>query len=125
MKTHDLARALNYLAKMLRGLPNQELDSLRAAGLFPTKRSADLGISLSALAALSKYEKNDWEMVVKEFALAVELRPRDAARDVMGKILNYLADNEAERERITMQARSKNNRPSELSSALEFLLKNG
>lgn len=43
----------------------------------------------------------------------------------MGKILNYLADNEAERERVAMKTREANDEPSELSNALRFLLSNG
>ncbi|MFP9137894.1 hypothetical protein ACLI1C_12015 [Devosia sp. XGJD_8] len=125
MKTHDLGRALTQLGKVLRSLPNQDVDSLGAETFSSQKPDANIGISLSALAALSKFSKTDWEKVVKDFALPIELRQRDAARDIMGKILTYLADNEAERQRIAMSSRSTSDRPSELTSALEFLLKNG
>jgi hypothetical protein len=126
MKTHDLAKALGQLSKMLRALPNQELSDLGAtlsrSGLGT---SVDVGISLSALASLSKFEKSDWEKVVREFELPVDLRPRDAARDVMGKILTYLADNDSERQRVAMKSRVASDEPSELSNALRFLLTNG
>jgi hypothetical protein len=126
MKTHDLAKALTQLGKLLRSLPNQEIgdlgSTLSKSGSGP---SADVGISLSALASLSKFNKSDWEKIAREFELPVDLRPRDAARDVMGKILTYLAENDAERERVAMKARVSTDEPSELSNALRFLLSNG
>jgi hypothetical protein len=126
MKTHDLAKALTQLGKLLRSLPNQELDDLDSTlKKSAASRSTDVGISLSALASLSKFSKSDWEKIAQDFDLPVDLRPRDAARDVMGKILTYLAENDAERERVAMKTRVASDEPSELSSALRFLLSNG
>jgi hypothetical protein len=127
MKTHDLAKALTQLGKVLRALPNQDIDSLGdALNSRPSATTGEVGINLSALAALSKYSKTDWELVAAEFMLPIESRPRDGARDVMGKILTYLADNESERERVAKQSRASTSAaPSELTSALKFLLSNG
>lgn len=126
MKTHDLAKALTQLGKLLRTLPNQDLGDLGSTlSKSASGPSADIGISLSALAALSKFNKSDWEKIAREFELPVDLRPRDASRDVMGKILTYLAENDAERERVAMKSRSATDEPSELSNALRFLLSNG
>ena len=126
MKTHDLAKALAQLSKLLRSLPNQDLDDLGSTlSKSVSGPSVDVGISLSALASLSKFNKSDWEKIAKEFELPVDLRPRDAARDVMGKILTYLAENDAERERVAMKSRATSDEPSELSNALRFLLING
>lgn len=126
MKTHDLAKALTQLGKMLRSLPNQELTELGSTLAISAERpSDDIGVSLSVLAALSKFSKSDWEKTAREFDIPVDIRPRDAARDIMGKILNYLADNDAERERIAMKSSSSDDEPSELSNALRFLLSNG
>ncbi len=125
MKTHELAKALQQLSKILRALPDQELDGFGPA-LAGTNPRQNVGISLSALAALSKYNKSDWEQVVRDFELSIEIRPRDGARDVMGKIITYLAENDAERERVARKSSpSDPNRPSELSNALRFLLNNG
>lgn len=125
MKTHELAKALQHLSKILRGLPNQELDGLGSA-LSGGNTQPNVGISLSALAALSKFNKLDWEQVVRDFELPLEIRPRDGARDVMGKIINYLAENDAERVRVARKSSQADfDRPSELSSALNFLLNNG
>lgn len=123
MKTHDIAKALSVLSKLLRSLPNQELDRLHEA--VAPHQGNSLGVSLSVLASLSKYSKSDWESVVKDFDIPVDIRPRDAARDVMGKILTYLADNDAERARVAERSRVQAGGSSELSSALRFLLSNG
>mgnify|MGYP001084517655 CR=1 FL=1 len=126
MKTHDLAKALTHLSKVLRSLPNQELTELGSTLANSAERpSDDIGVSLSVLAALSKFSKSDWEKTARDFDIPVDIRPRDAARDIMGKILNYLADNDAERERIAMKNSSSDDEPSELSNALRFLLSNG
>ena len=126
MKTHDLAKALAQLVKVLRALPNQDIDDLAPAlSRSIPGRVSDVGVSLSALASLSKFNKADWEQVARDFELPVDIRPRDAARDVMGKILTYLAENDSERKRVEMKARTATDAPSELSSALRFLLSNG
>ncbi|KAA3512588.1 hypothetical protein G6L63_11320 [Agrobacterium vitis] len=125
MKTHELAKALQQLSKLLRSLPNQELDNFGLALTNPVPQQ-QIGISLSALAALSKYNKLDWEKVIRDFELPLEVRPRDGARDVMGKIITFLAENDAERERVARKTSpSGSDRPSELSNALQFLLNNG
>ena len=126
MKTHELAKALTALAKILRSLPNQEMSDFGDA-VASTKEpvSSDLGISLSTLAVFSTYGKSDWQTVIVDFELPIEIRPRDAARDVMGKILTYLAENNQERDRIAKKARSMPESSSELSNALSFLLQNG
>lgn len=126
MKTHDLAKALTQLGKLLRTLPNQDLEDLGSTlSKSASGPSADVGISLSALASLSRFNKSDWEKIARDFELPVDLRPRDAARDVMGKILTYLAENDAERKRVAMKSRVDADEPSELSNALRFLLSNG
>lgn len=126
MKTHDLAKALAQLGKVLRSLPNQELDELGSTLSSSSKGpSNDIGVSLSVLAALSKFSKSDWEKTARDFEIPVDIRPRDAARDIMGKILNYLAENDAERERVALKKIDSDEEASELSNALKFLLTNG
>jgi hypothetical protein len=126
VKTHDLAKALTQLGKVLKGLPNQDLEDLGLSLSESTSSHAsDVGISLSALASLSKFNKSDWEKIIRDYELSIDVRPRDAARDVMGKILTYLAENEAERKRVAMKSHGRSHQPSELSNALRFLLTNG
>tara|TARA_R110002126_G_scaffold210933_1_gene357448 strand:+ start:1262 stop:1639 length:378 start_codon:yes stop_codon:yes gene_type:complete len=124
MKTHDVAKSLTALAKMLRSLPNQELNDF--GDLITSTKDAphsNVGVSLSTLAVFSSYGKSDWERVIDDFDLLIEIRPRDAARDVMGKILTYLAENNEERARIAKKS-SDDTKTSELSNALSFLLNN-
>lgn len=124
MKTHDLSKALQQLSKILRAMPNQDMSDL-GSSLSSEKQPQNVGISLSALAALSKYNKLDWERVVRDFELPIDIRPRDASRDVMGKIITYLAENDAERERVARKSNGPHSEaPSELSNALKFLLSN-
>lgn len=126
MKTHELAKALNALAKMLRSLPNQEIEDF--AEIVEASKStppSDVGISLSTLAAFSNYSKRDWQGVIDDFEFPIQIRARDAGRDVMGKILSYLAENKNERDRVARKSGTINSPSSELSSALNFLLNNG
>lgn len=123
MKTHELSRALTQLGKILRSLPDQEITSFGETVKQSGNPLKDVGISLSALAALSKYTKTDWEKVVQDFEIPVEIRARDAARDVMGKLLTYLAENDDERHRIALKGRGPSE-PTELANALRFLLSN-
>ncbi|MEQ8251549.1 MAG: hypothetical protein RIB41_09960 [Oceanibaculum nanhaiense] len=125
MKTHDIARALTVLAKALRNGPNVPIEE--AAGKLHQNLQQDttgIAVSLSTLASLSSYGKGEWLAVINEFNLPIEIRPRDAARDVLGKLLTYLEQNKAERERITREARNKTKSSSEVTSALQFLLRN-
>lgn len=126
MKTHDLAKALAQLSKLLRALPNQSLEEFGSfKAMSAPSVGADVGISLAALASLSKFSKADWEKIARDYDLPVDLRPRDAARDVMGKVLTYLAENDAVMKRVAMKSRNDSAEPSELSNALRFLLSNG
>jgi hypothetical protein len=126
MKTHELAKALNILAKALRAAPNMPLDALEnALGSPKNSGTADIAVSLSTLASLSSYGKSEWFSIIEEYNLPIEIRPRDAARDVLGKILKYLEENASERERVAREAQNRSKTSSELNNALRFLLNNG
>ncbi|WP_306257379.1 hypothetical protein [Pararhizobium sp. IMCC21322] len=125
MKTHELAKSLTALSKILRSVPNQELSDFgNLVSATKDAPSAERGISLSTLAVFSTYGKSEWQTVIADFDLPIEIRPRDAARDVMGKILTYLAENSQERDRIARKSLNTPKTTSELSNALSFLLKN-
>lgn len=126
MKTHEIAKALTALAKALRSLPDSEIEDLPSLiANERTRDSANIAISLSTLAQLSAYGKTEWIDVIRDFNLPIEVRPRDAARDVLGKLLSYLEQNKEERDRISREARSRSRSSSEVTSALQFLLRNG
>lgn len=124
MKTHDVAKALEALAKMLKAVPNQELDQL--AGQFDRGKSFmtsdEIRVSLSHLAALSRVDKQEWLALVEEFGFPIKVRPRDASRDILGKLLRYLEEHEEARERLAKSRTSKQASP-ELLDALNTLLR--
>ncbi|WP_390915196.1 hypothetical protein [Pseudosulfitobacter sp. SM2401] len=125
MKTHDFAKALTQMSRLLRKMPNSHMDELETILAPPqVKKTAEIAVSLTMLASLSTYGKKEWEAIISEYALPIELRPKDAARDVLGKLLRYLEANSDERERVSREA-NRGNTSSELNSALKFLLKNG
>ncbi|WP_417819049.1 hypothetical protein [Tritonibacter scottomollicae] len=125
MKTHEMAKALSELAKVLRAMPNVEAQNLpkllegRKEG-----QTAEIAVSLSTLASLASYGKTEWVAVIKDFDLPIEVRPRDAARDVLGKLLTYLEENKEARVKLSSEAKSRAKSSNEVSSALQFLLKN-
>lgn len=126
MKTHDLARHLRHLAKILDALPNEELDFFDPRKVQrPPPDNADIPVALSTLVSLAEFDKRQWEDLIKEFGFPIDLRPRDASRDVLGKLLNYLATNRDARERVVIRAREGRTKTSpELMRALNLLLKN-
>ncbi len=125
MKTHEFAKALSQMARILRSGPNQPMEEMEAVFSPPTsKKNAEIAVSLTMLASLSTFGKKEWEGVIKEYNLPIEIRPRDAARDVLGKLLRYLEENSDERERVSREA-NRGRTSSELNSALKFLLSNG
>ncbi|MNL70966.1 hypothetical protein D3C87_1960450 [compost metagenome] len=61
---------------------------------------------------------------MSEYDIDIEIRPRDANRDIVGKILNYLAANPMARENLLKTGSKKNvSESAELANALNLLLK--
>ena len=125
MNTYDAAKTLSSLASALRAAPNQSLDELaEGGGRKVDSRSVDVPRALSMLVALSHFDKVQWMQVADELRLPVDIRPRDASRDIMWKILKYLEANPEARNRLTHSAsRQRSQTSPELAQALEFLLK--
>ncbi|MCI1050577.1 hypothetical protein [Stenotrophomonas maltophilia] len=125
MKTHDMASALTEMAKALKAMPNVELSSaLQPGGLQGGDKTAEIAVSLATLASLSSYGKNEWVSVIVEYDLPIIIRPRDAARDVLGKLLAYLEENKSAREKLTEDVQRRSKSSNEVSNALRFLLGN-
>lgn len=103
MKTHDLARTLELLANALREGANIEIEQLpNFVRRFPaTLRSDEIKIGLSHLVALSRVDRRQWIALINEYRFPIEMRPRDASRDILGKLLSYLEKNAEARERLT------------------------
>jgi len=125
MNTHDAARVLSQLATALRSAPSQSFDELSEGGRRKVdEQSVDVPRALSMLVALSHFDKMQWLQVAEDLKLPVDIRPRDASRDIMWKILRYLESNPEARTRLTNSAaRTRSQTSPELAQALDFLLK--
>lgn len=132
MQTHELAEALKKLAVFLKRGPNIDINdlSLLLGMSSPILKSEsrskdDLPIALSALLKLSRVDKNDWIELIKELGLHIEVRPRDASRDILGKVLKVLESEPDARDRLQRRVRNKEAHGSpELARALSSLLNN-
>jgi len=137
MKTHDLAKALTHLARVLRAGPNVDFEELTNLSTYltqsrPTKvvkeadrrDQADKGTALALLAEMASYNKQELLELTDYLGIPVEVRKADAVRDILGKILKYIHENPAVRDRLVSNV--SDNRPersSSLARALEILMK--
>jgi hypothetical protein len=125
MKSHQVAKVLRTLAEMLQRGPDSELDELFVSGQNPAPvPTSQIAVNLSTLAELARIDKQQWLTFVREYSLPVETRPRDAARDILGKVLNYLESNPEARRALKERATKRVSETSpELMRAFAFLLK--
>lgn len=125
MRTHEIARILSSLAAALRQGPNVPLDKLREPQRGRgSARTSDLPAALSTLVALSKFNKSQWQAVIKEYRLPISVPPVSSTRDIVWKILRHLEQDVAARRRVRMAAeRTRSDISPELMNALDSLLK--
>ena len=127
MNTHELSRALNVLSRVLKSGPIMEIENM--SDLFGVKSKKNMStkeikIGLSHLVALSSVDKNKWIDLIKEYNFPINVRPRDASRDVLGKLLRYLERNYEARERIKRSTYDEGIKASsQLMKALDSLLR--
>lgn len=130
MKSHDLAKYLSVIVRILKSGPNVEIEDLSLSGNTltppskPTVDSEDIPQALNILVGLNNIPKQQWVALIDEFGFDIEIRARDANRDIYGKLLNYLSENPHEREKLL---RKRGRRPitssAELANALTLLMK--
>ena len=127
MKTHELARALKQLGDILSASPNLELREVCVASADTVRkgRSSNMAVSLSTLVDLARVDKQQWLSFIEENQFPIETRPRDAARDILGKLLVYLEENAEARQKLKAIATRKagGQASPELMKALAYLLK--
>jgi hypothetical protein len=123
--THEAARVLSALASALRKAPNVALDELHNLALIGgNSKSSDLPVALGALVAVSGFKKPEWEAVIKEYRLPIQVKPAESTRDVLGKIVQHLAQDPDSRKRLKQAAqRARPDISPALMNALDFLLK--
>lgn len=127
MKTHELADALEGLAKILRFGKNEEFKDLSRFKLidFVKARTSDeqLVVNLYTLVNLSKIDKARWKDFIEENSLPIEVKSTYSIRDTLGKILNYLEKNPIAIENIKKNVNKKSGSSvNELDKAFQIFL---
>lgn len=133
MRAHEFASYLTKLARILKEGPNFDFDEMHEIGSFYrysaqqriTKReqSENLPVALNALLSLSSIDKKEWTNLIMELGLPIEVRGRDASRDLLGKVLKLLEQDPEARDRLSRRVRHSSDRASpELMRALSSLL---
>lgn len=125
MKTHSLAKELIALGEALLSGPNIDTKKLSLGDLPnpPDTGEAEMAFGITTLAQLSKYTRSEWVQFADDHKIPVSFNQRDSGRNIMGKIMSYLASNDAEIQRVrdsVEQGRGSSNR---LNQALNTLLK--
>lgn len=124
MKTHEIAKALQILANALRRGPDQPIeDFARGARHRPGIKAGSVPAALSALVALADFDKAQWQAFIEEYKFPIDVRPRDASRDILGKLLKFLEENPEARRRLRNPPKERSDISPELVDALRHLLK--
>lgn len=125
MMTHDLARALSALAKVLREAPNSDIKEIEQVFGQPRliQNTSSIAVNLSTLVELSRVDRRQWMSLITEYGFPISMRPRDASRDILGKLLRYLEENPAARQKLKAGVIGRGQASPELMKALAVLLK--
>lgn len=130
MKSHDFAKQLALMSKVLKSGPNVELEDLDISRVNPSPsdmakvRIDDIPQALNMLVGLNNVQKQDWIDLIRDYGFEIEIRPRDANRDIYGKLLKFLSDNPTARQRLlSKKGRHQASVSPELTDALNLLLK--
>lgn len=126
MKTHEFAKALSTFAKILRAGPDIELEDLSLSSSYQkveALKEQEIPAALYTLVRLNDVSKAQWLELIEEFGIDVEVRPRDANRDIVGKILSFLATNPEARMKLLKGNKRNISQSVELANALNLLLK--
>jgi len=124
VKTHELARLLRQLADFLDSGINIEITRARVSDSNSVRESSSgLAVNLSTLAELSRIDKSQWVSLIDELGIRIPIRQRDASRDILGKLLVYLEQNEDARNKLKNRVSRKGEIASpDLTRALASLL---
>lgn len=133
MRAHEFASYLSKLSRILKQGPDFDFDQMHEVDSFhrhanrrmQSERGAieNLPVALDALLSLSRIDKGEWAKFILELGLPIAVRPRDASRDLLGKVLRLLEQDPDARERLTRRVKHSSERASpELMRALSSLL---
>lgn len=126
MKSHSLARELIALGEALLQMPNVEtksLSSLLNSKSVPSKKDQEMAFGVTTLAQLSQYSKPEWLSFADTHGIPIAFNRQDSSRNIMGKIMSYLAENRSEMERVRDSVVSDTGSSNRLNSAFSILLK--
>jgi hypothetical protein len=126
MKTHSLAKELITLGNALLEGPNidtKKLSSLIMSGPTDATHHEEMAFGITTLAQLSKYKRTEWVQFANDHSIPVEFNERDSARNIMGKIMSYLANNEDEIKRVRNSVSHSKETSNRLNQALNTLLR--
>jgi hypothetical protein len=130
MLTHELAEALRKLAAALKRGPNVDVGQISLMEDFfapsrrPRPRTEDLPLALNALLSLSRFDKYEWMDLIEALGLPIQVRARDASRDILGKVLKVLEQEPGAREQLERHVKAQRASASpELARALSSLLR--
>lgn len=129
MKTHDVARALNTLARALRDGENATLDSISIQTLGTAHPELSLGANapaaLALLVRLAAYSKNEWRTLINELELDIPVKQADSVRDIIGRLFKYLNENKDILDTLVERSKKpRSNVSPELMKALSILMGN-
>lgn len=122
MKTHRVASLLQELARVLKSGPDIELEAFGYQRSLQTRIPSDIAVNVSTLAALSKVDKKEWSTFIREYQIPIEIRPRDASRDIVGKLLRFLDTHPDALHSLKRRATAQVRASPELAKVLDFLL---
>ena len=84
MKTHEIARALTELARILRSVPDQTLDEFAAfVGKSGEAQPRPVFRRPGPLAALSDFDKSQWLTLIQECGFDIDVRPHATHREIL------------------------------------------
>lgn len=127
MKTRDAAKALYAVARLLDTFPNVELDSINKLDIHASNEKAMsndmIAVNLDTLIKLSTIDKRQWISFANDNNFGIDFRPRDASRDILGKILKYVELHPEAKQAIEKKAtKISGSHSNELTNALRLLL---
>jgi hypothetical protein len=122
MKTHALARGLEQLASLLKQGPDTDVKEALARDGESKSHESDLPLGLSVLVRMSTIGKSEWVSFIRAHDFPIEVGPRDSARNILGKVLNYLERNPNAQMRLQLRSESKGSSSPALARALRALM---
>lgn len=125
MKNHQVVKILRKLSEVLEQAPDADLDKLFISDhISAPVVTSQIAVNVATLAELARIDKQQWLAFIREYHLPIESRPRDATRDILGKVLTYLESNAQARQTLKESATKRVSETSpELMRAFAFLLK--